>query len=274
MEGLEVEGVGALDVGDEERARPVALLDVDGEPEVHVVVAHDVRLPVDDLERRVHRRHPRQRLEHGEGDEVREADLGATGPREVVVQDLPVDLEQLGGDGPNRGGRRDRQRGLHVLDDARRRPPDRDGPVAVSACGGAARALAAEPPREHALAAEPTGERRSRRGRLLGRPALVEELAPSLGHGGRVLDVAGVQVLDQAGVGAQILELAFCHRSSRGDAALTSPAAPSWLSDAPARRPGRPSRATGVRSAAGRTSSRTGARGGHRGLPRSRRDTR
>ena len=135
VERLEVERVGVLDVRDEERARPVALLDVDGEPEVHVLVVHDVRLPVDDLERRVHRRHPRQCLQHRVRDQVREADLLAAGACQVVVQDLPVDLEQLRRDGAHRGGRRDTERSLHVLDDPRRRAPHRDGPVgAVGLC--------------------------------------------------------------------------------------------------------------------------------------------
>ena len=54
----EVERVGVLDVRDEQRARAVGPLDVDREAEVHVLVAHDDGLAVDDAERRVHRPGP------------------------------------------------------------------------------------------------------------------------------------------------------------------------------------------------------------------------
>jgi hypothetical protein len=54
VERGEVEGVGVLDVGDEQRARPVVTLHVDREAEIDVLVAHDRGLAVDDAERRVH----------------------------------------------------------------------------------------------------------------------------------------------------------------------------------------------------------------------------
>ena len=46
----EVEGVGVLDVRDEQRAGAVGLLHVDREAEVDVLVAHDRGLAVDDAE--------------------------------------------------------------------------------------------------------------------------------------------------------------------------------------------------------------------------------
>ncbi len=55
VEAREVEGVGLLDVGDDQRARAVGLLEVDREPEVDVFVVHDARLAVDEPEARVHR---------------------------------------------------------------------------------------------------------------------------------------------------------------------------------------------------------------------------
>ena len=46
QEAREVEGLGFLHVGHEQRVRAVALLHVDREPEVHVLVTHDDRLAV------------------------------------------------------------------------------------------------------------------------------------------------------------------------------------------------------------------------------------
>ena len=116
VEPVEVEGVGLLDAGHEQRAAAVALLDVDGEAEAEVVVAHDVGLAVGPFD--VGRVHGGDGggdgLHHGVADDVGEADLAAPGAAEVAVDDLAVDLEQLGRDLAERGGRRDREAGLHV----------------------------------------------------------------------------------------------------------------------------------------------------------------
>ena len=78
-EAAEVERVGVLDDRDEQRARAVALLDVDGEAEAEVLVADDLGLAVVVLD--VARVHDRDGLGDGphdrEADEVGEADLAA-----------------------------------------------------------------------------------------------------------------------------------------------------------------------------------------------------
>src|SRR5205814_10246217 len=93
--------------------------------EVHVFVTHDGRHTVHDAEARVHLRHPTQRSQHREADEVSERHLAAAGAREVVVQDLTVDLEQLRRNGSHRRGGRYTETRFHVGDDARRRAAQR-----------------------------------------------------------------------------------------------------------------------------------------------------
>ena len=61
----------------------------------------------------------------GVADEVGEADLPAPGAAQVVVDDLAVDLEQLGRDLPEAGGGGDLEAGRHVGGDAGRRAPQR-----------------------------------------------------------------------------------------------------------------------------------------------------
>jgi len=86
---------------------------------------HDHRLAVHHSEPGVHGRHLLHRFRDRERDEMREAHLAVADSVEVVVQDLAVDLEQLGRDRPHRRGGRDLEAGLHVLDDSRRRPAQR-----------------------------------------------------------------------------------------------------------------------------------------------------
>ena len=106
-EGGEVERVGLLDVGHEQRVRAVRLRDVDGEAEVHVVVAHDDRLAVDEAEARVHRRDlARQPATAANAMRWVKLTLPRAGAAQVVVQDLAVDLEQLRRHVAHRGGRR------------------------------------------------------------------------------------------------------------------------------------------------------------------------
>ena len=128
-EGPEVEGVGVLDARHQQGARAVGLLDVDGqaEPDVRVAAPRPgVPLAVDvGHEGRVERRDVGQRPDDGVADEVGEADLGPGGPGQLVVEDLPVDLEQLGRHGADAGGGGHRQAGLHVGDDAGGRPAQR-----------------------------------------------------------------------------------------------------------------------------------------------------
>ena len=80
-EATEVEGVGALDHRHQQRARPVGLLEVDGDAEPDVLVMDDLRLAVLALdERAVHHRHGVGDGPHdGVPDEVGEAHLAAAG---------------------------------------------------------------------------------------------------------------------------------------------------------------------------------------------------
>ena len=114
----EVHRVGALDARHEERVGAVAPLHVDGQPEVHLRVAHDRGLAVDRFVRRVEVREVGERAHHRERDEVREADLAGERALELVVEDLAVDLEQLRRHRPHRRGGGDGEARLHVLDRA------------------------------------------------------------------------------------------------------------------------------------------------------------
>ena len=73
-------------------------------------------------EGRVHRRDLRQSLDDGEGDEVREGDLGAARTRQRLVQRRAVDLQEPRRDGAHARRGRHREAGLHVGDDARGGP--------------------------------------------------------------------------------------------------------------------------------------------------------
>ncbi len=130
-EAREVEGVGLLHVGHQQRVRAVALLHVDREAEVHVLVAYDDGLAVLGAVRGVERREVGERAHDGERDQVREADLAGARARELVVEDLAVDLEQLRGDGAHRRRGGDAEARLHVLDRAGSGAPQRLGLVAV-----------------------------------------------------------------------------------------------------------------------------------------------
>src|SRR5262249_5362489 len=115
----------------------------------------------------------------------------------------------------------------------------------------------------------------------------------------RVLEIALVELLDEPGVGPEVLESghapivardareAFlrirsrCFASGRSDPARCEPGYPARerslrgrFSAGAVRRSGRRGRATGARSGAGRTRSRTAGRGGRRAPPPSRRGTR
>ncbi len=141
-EASEVPGVGLGDAGDEQCPRALRLFDVDGEPEAHVAMAQDARsaLAVDvGDECRVHGGHRGEPFDDRIADQVGEADLAAGGAKELVVDDGPVDLEQLRRHRPHARRRRDREGGLHVGDDPAGRAPQRRGfPVAVGRRRGAA----------------------------------------------------------------------------------------------------------------------------------------
>ena len=255
--------------------RAVAALHVDREPEVHVLVADDDRLVVLGRVRRVEPGEVVERAEHRVGDEVGEADLARAGARQLVVEDLAVDLEQLGGDRraptwrwappgwppcsrpcapPRPAGARAR----------RRRAPSAPGAVPPGGAGGAVAAA---------------GGAVGGVGAPFGGGACPGEVgAPVVVDRRRVLEVALVELLHQPGVRTEVVEAghgsgrpvarpppARLHCVTRGGRAI---------SDAGARPPGTRGPGTAGRSGADRSSSRTAARGGRRGPRGSHRGTR
>ncbi len=119
--------LGGLHDGHHEGAAAVGLLDVDGDPQVQVLVADDSRLAVDAFE--VGRVHDpclvRDRAHHGIPDEVGEAHLPAPRAGQVAVDDAAVDLEQLRRHDPEARRRGDTEAGFHVRDDHGARAADR-----------------------------------------------------------------------------------------------------------------------------------------------------
>ena len=219
-EAREVERVRRLDVRHEQGALTLAL-DVDGEAEVHVLGLADTRLAVLLTVGARHRRHGRERADDGPADQVGEAHLAAPHPHELVVDDAPVHLEQLGGHVAERRRRRHLQGGDHVRGDRLARAPQRAHvvagrrlllrlrlPLAVAVAAGRWRRLL--------LAGLATllsrGRRLGRRlGRGVGRGAVAvvraasgsvvgEEVLPALADRRRVLHVVGVELLDDPGV--------------------------------------------------------------------------
>jgi hypothetical protein len=99
-----------------QRARTVGLAHVDGETHVDVRVADEARLAVGRLGVAVvHVGHRVGDGPHdGVADDVREAELALTAAVAVAVDDLAVDLEQLGGHVAEAGGGGHRQAAFHV----------------------------------------------------------------------------------------------------------------------------------------------------------------
>ena len=198
-------------------------------------VAHDAGLAVGALE--VRRVHGRDRVgdgaDDGVADEVGEADLAAAGAAQVAVDDLAVDLEQLGRDLAERRGRGDREAGLHVGDDAGRRrraavrpaPPRsrrREIPVDLGAAGGAGAAAPRQAGRRSTagmltgLAGSPGGRQGlvGRAGRDVGVALVVrEEVAPALADRSRVGEVLLVHLVDEPCVGPEcVVAVVLTHR--------------------------------------------------------------
>ena len=207
---VEVEGVGRLDVGDEQAVRTVGLADVDGQSQVDVGMADDARLPVHLGVAGVHHRHLLQPPHDGPADEVGEADLAlALDPDEVVVGHPPVDLQQPGGHHPRRRGRGDGEAGLHVLHDQGARSPDGSGSIRRGY--GSWRGARGWCLRRRRCLSGRLGDRRRVRYAAVAagvgrepRCVVGEEVPPALGHRGRVLQPLPVDLLDQAHVGPEV----------------------------------------------------------------------
>ena len=135
---------------------------------------------------------------------------------QVAVDDLAVDLEQLGRDAAEAGGRRDLEAGLHVGDDAGARRP---GSARRASAPLASARPPASAPRARRGRAGPAAGRRGRcagwpaapvglAGGLVSLPVVGEELLPALAHRRRVGPVLLVHLVDQPRVGPEILEVA------------------------------------------------------------------
>ena len=137
--------------------------------------------------------------------------LAAARACEMVVEDLAVDLEQLGRHRAHRRGGRDVEARFHVLDDARRRAAQR-----LRLSRRRARSAPCRCRRRGGGAARRGGRRRGESGyavagslrpacRATSRAGLVvgEELAPPSETAVRVLLVEAVHLVDQARVGAE-----------------------------------------------------------------------
>ena len=238
-EAGEVERVGVADDRHDERAAAVGLLDVDGEAHVDGVVLDEAGLAVGAGDERVaHRRHGvGDRPHDGVADEVGEADLAHPAADAVAVDDLAVDLEQLGRDVAEAGRRRHGEAALHVGGDRRAGAADRAHLLVLAwpaPPGGSGRVPAARWRSRRrrcrslrwsawpgvALVARGGLRRLARRcGRLVldrrgggrggrreggvGRAVVGEELAPGLAHRLRVLPELLVHLFDQPGVGPE-----------------------------------------------------------------------
>ena len=189
-----------------------------------MLVADDAGLAVGALdEGGVHHRHVVGDGPHdGVADEVGEADLAAALAAQVAVDDPAVDLEQLGRDLAEAGGRGHVEAPLHVGDDqapaprmrlalgarppvrpGRRRP--RRGGGARCGRGAAAAAGAAVPARPRA------GGAAGVRVRVQRRAVVGEELLPALAHRRRVGPVLLVHLVDEPGVRPELLHLLLGH---------------------------------------------------------------
>ena len=182
----EVHLAGVLDDRYDQRPRAVTLVDVDREAHVDGVVDDEARLAVGALRGAVpHRRHRiGDRSHDGVADDVGEADLAHAGAGAVAVDHVAVDLEQLGRDVAEAGGRRHGETALHVGGDRRRstlewiEAPSAPGSTAV--CGGRRRRWLAA---GEGSGGGRGGARQARRGRRCGLQATRVHSAD--GAGGR-----------------------------------------------------------------------------------------
>ena len=115
-EAGEVHLLGALDRGDDERARAVGLGQVDGQAEVDVLGLDQHRLAVDLGVGAVHVREVVERPDQRVADQVGEGDLPAPGTGQVVVDDDAVVGQQLRRHRAHARRRRHGERDVHVLD--------------------------------------------------------------------------------------------------------------------------------------------------------------
>ncbi len=124
VEGGEVEPLGALDRRHHQAVRPVLALDINGDPKVDRPVLERKRLPVPPLEDPSHNRMLLRSLNDRPSDQVSEGDLHPP-LFEQRIERLPLGIERVHGNGPERGGSRNLPALIHQLSQSRRRPSQR-----------------------------------------------------------------------------------------------------------------------------------------------------
>ena len=198
----EVHRLRALDVGNEQGARTILPLDVDGDAEVDVFAVDAGGLAILLDECGVHPRELFRRFDDGPRDDVRERRFRLAVERQVIVDDAPVFFERFDRDGADGGRSGHRQRLLHVLGD-------------LACCAAKGNGV-----RRSLWRGDRDGTRRGRGSRELGvggrrsgvfllfRLVIVKKLAPARAHRVRIAPIFLVELLDECDVGA----VSRCHR--------------------------------------------------------------
>ena len=192
-----------------QRAGAVALVHVHRQAHVDVLVADEAGLAV--AARGVgvlHRRHGLGDGPHdGEADEVGEADLALPGAAAIAVDDLPVDLQQLGRHIAEAGGGGNGEAALHVGGDRHARTTNRFTDLVRRrrrGCGCRCGRGRRHRGRGHGSCHRGGG---GRSGTVAGsghhRAVVLEELPPRLADRGRVVAELLVHLLDEPGVGPE-----------------------------------------------------------------------
>jgi hypothetical protein len=115
---LEIERAGVSDIRRHETAGAVLAGDVDGDPEIHLGLHHAERLAVLFGIGMIQSGPFAQSPDDGPPDEVRVGHLAAPEESSVVVDDAPVFVHHLDGDGALGSGQRNGDAGGHVFGDA------------------------------------------------------------------------------------------------------------------------------------------------------------
>ena len=119
---LEAQRAGVLDVRNHQVARAVLAGHIHRDSQVDAMPHHAEALPLALRIRAIERGHLFERLDDGPADNVRVGDLAAPQQRQVLIDDAPVFVHHLDGDGALRSGQRNGHAGGHVLGDPPGRP--------------------------------------------------------------------------------------------------------------------------------------------------------
>ena len=228
--------LGGFDGRHDEGAGAVGAAGVDRDAEIDVLGMADRGLAVGQRVRVVHLGHLDERLNRGEGHQVGEADLAAPGGPQPLVDDGAVVEHRFGGDFAERRRRRNGERGVHVGRDGLGRALHADGfagrdrgvarhqlvPFGIGGEGRLRRGRRSgrevrtggdrvrgrlpgvAPGVNLDLRLGGVGIRPSVHGAPLGAPSS-EKVAPLRRDGRRILEEVGVEILDEAAVGPEVV---------------------------------------------------------------------